>query len=394
MKQAKNSEIDLLLRKLARQEPTDSTKGSRAVNAAPDHESGKHLDTDELNAYAENALPSNARMLYTEHLADCARCRKLVAELSLASASIIRHPPVEIGAPSSLRKYLSSFFSPAVLRYVVPAFVVIAVAAVALVILRQKPNAEFVAQNQSSTSSSVTPEGRETKASVKDASLKKGPPAAVEPTANSKTSNPLVEQARPSAKASDKAATDDLRRESKKAPIDESSSGVAAEQAAEAPPPAPTVAAKPQAAVEIQTEREMARQKKLADQGGGNKEEDRDQRVDSGAASRMSSPKAGTFGVVANIRGADSKDAPAAAGTEKSAKSGGEVRNVVGHRFRKQGNVWVDSAYDSSRQTMNLSRGSEQYRALVADEPAIRTIAEQLDGEVIVVWKGRVYRIR
>jgi len=393
MKQAKNNEIDLLLRKLARQVPTDSTNGARAVNAVPDHESGKHLDTDELNAYAENALPSKARMLYTEHLADCARCRKLVAELSLASAAVIRHSPVEIRAPSSLRKYLSSFFSPAVLRYVVPAFAVIAAAAVVMVMLKQKPNAEFVAQNQPSTPSSVSNE-QETKASLKDAGLQKTSPAAVEPTANSKVSNAPAEQARPSTKASNKAPADDLRRESKEAPIDESSSVVAAEQAAEAPLPAPTVATKPQAAVEKQTEQEMARQKKLADQAGGNKEEDRDQKADSIAVSRMRAPKTAPFGALANIRGADSKDAPAAAGAEKSAKSEGEVRNVLGRRFRKRGSVWVDSAYDSSRQTVNVSRGSEQYRALVADEPAIRTIAEQLNGEVIVVWKGTVYRIR
>jgi hypothetical protein len=43
---------------------------------------------------------------------------------------------------------------------------------------------------------------------------------------------------------------------------------------------------------------------------------------------------------------------------------------------------------------VNLTRGSEQYRALVADEPAIKNIADQLDGEIVVVWKGRAYRIR
>jgi hypothetical protein len=41
-----------------------------------------------------------------------------------------------------------------------------------------------------------------------------------------------------------------------------------------------------------------------------------------------------------------------------------------------------------------VTRGSEQYRALVADEPGIKTIADQLGGEVIVVWKGRAYKIR
>jgi len=29
----------------------------------------------------------------------------------------------------------------------------------------------------------------------------------------------------------------------------------------------------------------------------------------------------------------------------------------------------------------------------VGDEPAIKTIADTLDGEIIVVWKGRTYRI-
>jgi len=36
----------------------------------------------------------------------------------------------------------------------------------------------------------------------------------------------------------------------------------------------------------------------------------------------------------------------------------------------------------------------EEARALIADEPSLRTIAETLDGEIIVVWKSRAYRIR
>jgi hypothetical protein len=56
--------------------------------------------------------------------------------------------------------------------------------------------------------------------------------------------------------------------------------------------------------------------------------------------------------------------------------------------------VWIDTAYDESRPTLTVARGSEQYRALVADEPAIRSIAEKLSGEVVIVWKGRAYRIR
>ena len=71
-----------------------------------------------------------------------------------------------------------------------------------------------------------------------------------------------------------------------------------------------------------------------------------------------------------------------------------ETRSVAGRRFRKSGGVWIDSGYDSSKPVTNVARGSEQYRALIGDEPSIREIADQLDGEIIVVWKGRTYRIR
>jgi hypothetical protein len=70
-----------------------------------------------------------------------------------------------------------------------------------------------------------------------------------------------------------------------------------------------------------------------------------------------------------------------------------ETRTVAGRRFRKQRGMWVDTAYAGGA-TTDFTRGSEQYRGLVADEPEIKKIADQLDGQIIVVWKGRPYRIR
>jgi CHASE3 domain sensor protein len=55
--------------------------------------------------------------------------------------------------------------------------------------------------------------------------------------------------------------------------------------------------------------------------------------------------------------------------------------------------MWVDTAYAGGA-TTDFTRGSEEYRGLVADEPEIKKIADQLDGQIIVVWKGRAYRIR
>ena len=88
------------------------------------------------------------------------------------------------------------------------------------------------------------------------------------------------------------------------------------------------------------------------------------------------------------------RDAPRQEAEEKRGDEDSETRAVEGRRFRRRGNAWIDTAYDDSRPTLTVVRGSEQYRALVADEPAIRSIAEKLSGEVVVVWKGRAYRIR
>jgi hypothetical protein len=71
-----------------------------------------------------------------------------------------------------------------------------------------------------------------------------------------------------------------------------------------------------------------------------------------------------------------------------------ETRSVMGRHFTRAGDAWVDTAYEYSQATVRVARGSDQFRALVADEPAIRTIAAQLDGVVIVVWKNRAYRIQ
>jgi hypothetical protein len=81
-------------------------------------------------------------------------------------------------------------------------------------------------------------------------------------------------------------------------------------------------------------------------------------------------------------------------GLRSRADSQATARVVAGRRFRRENNVWIDTAYSPSTPTTNITRGSEQYRALVGDEPDLGRIAEQLDGEVIVVWKGKAYRIR
>ncbi|MBC7930883.1 MAG: hypothetical protein H7Z38_10010, partial [Rubrivivax sp.] len=71
-----------------------------------------------------------------------------------------------------------------------------------------------------------------------------------------------------------------------------------------------------------------------------------------------------------------------------------DARSVAGHRFRREGGAWVDVNYKSSMASTGVRRGTDAFRALVADIPEIGRVASQLGGEVVVVVKGRAYRIR
>jgi hypothetical protein len=50
--------------------------------------------------------------------------------------------------------------------------------------------------------------------------------------------------------------------------------------------------------------------------------------------------------------------------------------------------------YKSSMSSTGVRRGTEPFRALVADVPEVGRVAEAISGEVIVVVRGRAYRIR
>jgi len=140
MSKETNNEIDLLLRRMGR---PGNGSGDRVETRADD----RHLDADELSSYAQNALPAAARAHYTEHLADCATCRRLVTELSL-SLGAAAAPVAATHEPGGLKTFLASLFSPLVLRYVVPALGLIVVMIVGFVVLRQQRQQEFVAQVQ------------------------------------------------------------------------------------------------------------------------------------------------------------------------------------------------------------------------------------------------------
>ena len=68
-----------------------------------------------------------------------------------------------------------------------------------------------------------------------------------------------------------------------------------------------------------------------------------------------------------------------------------ETRSAGGRKFRRQGNGWVDTKFKSSMPVKSIARGSSEFNEL---DSGLRSIAQQLSGQVIVVWKNKAYLIK
>jgi len=370
MKEETKNEIDLLLRRFGRRDDATVPKTD-------------HLDADELSAYAENALPAAARARYTSHLVECSRCRELVVQLSSAVGVVASTETANVSKPSPWRTFLASLFTPMVLRYAAPALGIIVVAAIGFVVLRgdlagrrgrasnseQAQAARAAAEPAPTIHDSITTANSTSSPqdSIKEQTVKKQSPASPAPP----NAAPVVSSVNADVQA-DKAAQ----------PKPE-------EQKAAANEPAPAKS-EPTATAEVSQKPADAEATKKEARGFYTVEPTRERQLeaankDEDKSNYQRAPRAADR--VTTMAGA------ASASKLKRDELSSSTRSVAGRRFQKKGGVWIDTEYDSSKDVVSLARDSEQYRALVADEPSIKTIADELEGEIIVVWKGHTYRI-
>ncbi len=373
MNEETKNEMDLLLRRLGRRDDTSVPNAD-------------HLDADELSAYAENALPVAARTRYTAHLVECSRCRELMVQLSSAVGVIAATDIASVSKPSAWRTFLATLFTPMVLRYAAPALGLIVVAVIGFVVLRNNSTAKYVTQVTQNDQRSTAPAAAPTDSQTYSYSTSARDASSPEPLNDKKATNkqspvPSAPNAPPVVSSVEADASKDKVAQAK--PEQQTA-------AANEPPPAPKTepAATPeerQKNADIEANKKEAREMPApapAAQRGVRAEEEKDRNTHDFARA----PKA-----------ADRVSGIASAGSVADLKRddlSANTRSVAGRRFQKKGGVWIDTAYDSSKESMTVTRGSEGYRTLVADEPEIKTIADALDGEIIVVWKGHTYRIR
>jgi hypothetical protein len=418
--------MDRLLRRYSR------LKGEAlraTLGANDDAANGAHLDADEMNAYAEDALPESARSRYFAHLADCDSCRKLVTDLTLAASRAeegkARVASLDIKPPTSWRAWLAALFSPPVLRYGVPALALFAVIIVAIVATRTQRRESSVAQNKdeagystrsiptdstaaTSNTTATGTAGSHSNSNVAplaadQSQAQPGVAATPPPPANPevfKDSAPVVSPdtvaksvATPSGNTSD--SSGEFRTTGKREQ----------RETADAPPPAPQPT---DLSMSATTEADKQNEQKKAKNAGRDDADEIsvDGRTSGGVVNqprpKEDRPNLGATSTSARAARNEPRGRPATASKsgppsdnkvaeERRQERSAETQSVGGRHFRRQGNTWIDTAYRSSS-VVNVARGSEQYRALVADEPALRRIAEHFGGEVIVVWRSRAYR--
>src|SRR6266581_1261596 len=411
-----DTQIDVLLRRHA--ERASSNAGI------------EHLDADELNAFAERSLPAAARSRYVSHLADCDDCRRLVSQLAISAGAVAKAEAA--GAPTTAHiswlEKLGAFFRPPALRYAAFAAVVVAAVSFAFLVMRQtQQNREsnLVAQNEQpnqaktdSTKSEETAKATPEKNAVANTNLA-GTPAG--PTPQSRVS---LEREESKTLANPPAAPK---------PQKETDEGVAfadkkiteTEVAESKPSYAPAPPQEGLARVETKSSNQQLRpgiggaspqsSGTLFGQTGGmdrkqsNQPSSQQSKDDNSAVAqnqmpingrvmneKAKGPRRDADNVGAANRSVNevppapkTEDARAEKRTTSGEKS--ETRSVGGHKFRRQGNAWVDTKFKSSMTLKSISRSSDEFTAL---DSGLRSIAQQVGGEVIIVWKGKAYVIR
>ena len=398
-----DKQIDLLMRRHARTGEPEIT--------------GEHLDADEMNTFAEAALPAVARARYVSHLAQCDHCRQQVAQIALAGGAVIRAESVVPSKPERLTFWqgVSAFLAPAGLRYAAFAAVLLIVAGVAYIALRrpQQPNDLVASRTESEQhpASAVQPPAAPTNGAATEANTR--------PQQSNSPSTASIGSDQSEKRGADKLAgappAPTMMKEAPLAPAVETKkaateSDLAKSQPSYAPPP-PGEADQPASVGGVAAKREPQKAEAMDKIASAERErsqglvvtqsrDDRQVKDQSVATQRRAVDEKSKGGPSRNLENQAGRNAnenrvenmPLSISAPKpNDTEEGQTRSVGGRKFRKQGNAWVDQKLKSSMTLKSVARSSDEFNSL---DSGLRSIAQQLGGEVIVVWKGKAYLIK
>lgn len=388
-----DKEIDALLRRTAAGETA-----SADINSKSEIQNLKstHLDADEISAFAENALPERLKSKYTAHFADCDRCRTILsnsivldAEAKIKTLSPVVAPEIA-AAPTPWHRRLFAFPQ---MAYALGALVVLFGGFFAFLVVRESGNSlgsadvsqiserqpsaggpsfdgesELLVPNELSNTMSNAMSSNTTSANTSSNMMMSNSASVSAPDATSVSTNSASRTANANSTVAQSPRASTL---------------------APAPPPEIAQAAPPTQAETYSTDaagnaaaRVSESEKKTADRREDAEKTEAEQAVprsDSSALSaRNTTPTTG-----------NDSDSPKTKARNRQS-SGAESRQVGGKNFSRKEGVWYDANY-KGQSTTNVSRGSDDYQKLDA---GLRSIAGNLSGTVVIVWKNKAYRIQ
>lgn len=389
-----DKEIDTLLRKAQRDAPV-------SIGDFP----SRHLDADEVSAFAENAMPENSRALYSAHLADCDRCRKILSNLLMmnAEAAPAAASPGVITIAERIIPWHKRLFLFPNLAYVMGGLVLVFAGFLAYSIV-QKTNSGGDAMVSQVAESDQT---------------RGGPSFQSEPSYPPEVSNSASVAANSAANTNTSSSGAILNAnggggggvelKTEKAPIsgaraDENNfvldgKDSSADVAAAAPPPPATTQPAPKDVLE---RAELARPKADDKVAAGVTIQEPDKNSETLSMMRKENLP-GSVAQSGPMRNNDSQynrqlenlngrrvaaEKKKAAARDEESSSG--RRAVGGKTFEHKQGVWYDVTFQG-RPTINIRRGTEEFNRLDGE---LRSIANTLGGTVVIVWGAKAYRVQ
>ncbi len=369
-----DKEIDAILRK------TQRTEGVAA--ASP------HLDADVIAAFAENALPERSRTLYVQHLADCDRCRKILSQTISISDNAVKTtaavPIAAAAAEASIPWYKAIFRTPN-----------LAIAMGGLILLFTGVLGFLVMQNNRDSENAIVSQ-------VTEQESQPGGPSVSDVSDFSASSNATMQGIPENLAAANSAATSPSANTVANVSIATTLGETASKPVSE---PAPAPATEMNVTARQMNELPLARRQAApgsmvldgvdADEAKKDAETRQAERSDASLAMKRKESDA--------ARSRDLPPAAAKSGPERSGpvqmQSIQNSRNAVqmsvtrsagGKKFTNRDGAWYDTAYNNQA-TTNVRRGTEDFKKL---DSGLRSIADKIDGVLVVVWKSKAYRIQ
>lgn len=356
-----DKEIDAILRK---------ARGGESVIL-----NNSHLDADEISAFADNALPEKSKVLYTKHLADCDRCRRILSNIILLNAED-ETVPVFVAAEeksfaANIPWYRRLFAFPG-LAYSLGALVLVFGGLIGFIALQSSYNSDIsqITEQVFDSKNSSASNSTNNSAAKSNATM---------PT-NSMTANTA---------ANSNAASVD----STNSPTNSTANMAVSNSTIN----------KPQVSTKERAKSTPTKAEEYSCQDCGSGDEDRiaeqptPNNENKDADVSRSLPKPVKRVERDDDRKTDNNADSAVGETQKpklsSPNSSGtttETMNVSGKTFNRRNNVWIDSQY-KGQSTTNITRGTEDYKKLDSD---LRQTVERLGGTVVIVWKTRAYKIQ